>query len=140
MTSNIVTKWWTGHRETDHVYIRSPNFVVNVAKNDEGYFRPLHIFHVHVYCTLFYIVCSTVKPRYNVPLYNVFPRYNVDIFWPLTIDFHVKLPLYNVRFEVTLQNFGLQRNVMSRFHCIALMRTYRETSHNTEHMMIKSGG
>ncbi len=82
------------------------------------------------FCELF---VATVKPRYNVPLYNVFPRYNVDIFWPFTIDSHVKLPRYNVSFEVTLQNFGPQRNIISRFHCISILEASSNCKPQPQH-------
>jgi hypothetical protein len=45
---------------------------------------------------------NTVKPQYNVPLYNVFPRYNVQIFWPFSIGFYIELSLYIVYSETTI--------------------------------------
>ncbi len=61
---------------------------------------------------------STVKSRYKVPPYNVFPRYNVENFFLFLIGLHVNRPRYNVTFHVTLKNCGPQSNVISRFHCI----------------------
>jgi hypothetical protein len=36
-----------------------------------------------------FIIGYTVKPRYNVPPYNVLPRYKVEIIFPLPIGAHV---------------------------------------------------
>ncbi len=58
-----------------------------------------------------------VKPQYNIPRFNVFSRYNFEKSFTLPIDTHVFHPRYNVNFNVTLKNFGSQRNIISRFHC-----------------------
>ncbi len=54
---------------------------------------------------------NTVKPRYNVPRFNVFSLHHVEKNFALPIAAHVFHPRYNVNFNVTLKNFGPQRNV-----------------------------
>jgi hypothetical protein len=83
----------------------------------------------------------TVKPRYNVPRFNVFSWYNVEKNFTLPIDAHVIFPQYNVNFNVTLKNFGPQRNVISRFHCISiflLTGSCLPAESSNEHLPVKT--
>ncbi len=64
-----------------------------------------------------------LKPRYNIPQYDVFPCYNVDIFWLFSKYSHVKFPQY---LEVTLQNCRPQRNLRRRFHCTLNFKRHKK--------------